>query len=98
MTSNTMSKVDIFINGRSYTINCPSNEEPALQRASNYIQNFVQDMRRHAPQLPQEELLVLCALTLYEKSEQLEALQAQTQEASDKVNTMLQRVADIAHG
>lgn len=70
--SNQSQKVDIFINGRSYGINCPAGEEPALQRASSYINNFIQEIRRSAPQLPQEELLVLCALTLFEKAENLQ--------------------------
>lgn len=91
-TDNAVKKVDIFINGRTYTINCPANEEPALERASRYINNFVQDIRRQAPQLPQEELLVLCALTLYEKSEQLQKLEDQNDQASDLVHSMLSQV------
>lgn len=91
-TENAVKKVDIFINGRTYTINCPANEEPALERASRYINNFVQDIRRQAPQLPQEELLVLCALTLYEKSEQLQKLEDQNDQASDLVHSMLSQV------
>lgn len=91
-TDNAVKKVDIFINGRTYTINCPANEEPALERASRYINNFVQDIRRQAPQLPQEELLVLCALTLYEKAEQLQKLEDQNDQASDLVHSMLSQV------
>lgn len=96
MTSdNSVKKVDIFINARTYTINCPANEQPALERASSYINQFIQDIRRQAPQLPQEELLVLCALTLYEKSEQLDALRAQNAEAETLVNEMLAQLDTV---
>lgn len=91
-TANTVKKVDIFINGRTYTINCPESEQPALERASSFINNFIQDIRRQAPQLPQEELLVLCALTLYEKAEQLQALQQHNEQAEDLVNDLLNQI------
>ena len=73
-SAQSIKKVDILINGRSYTINCPESEEPALQRAASYINQFMQEVRRQAPQLPQEQLLVLCALTLFEKSETYNAI------------------------
>lgn len=91
-TDTSVKKVDIFINGRTYTINCPADEEPALERATRYINNFIQDIRRQAPQLPQEELLVLCALTLYEKAEKLQTLEDQNDQASDLVHRMLNQV------
>ena len=94
-TANTLKKVDIFINGRTYTVNCPSDEQPALERASSFINNFIQDIRRQAPQLPQEELLVLCALTLYEKTEQLQALQQSNEEANALIDTMLTQVKNL---
>lgn len=72
MSQSDIKKIDIFVNGRSYTINCPASEEAGLQRSANYINQFVQDIRKHAPQLSQEELLVLCALNLYEKAEALQ--------------------------
>lgn len=92
MADQQIKKVDIFINGRSYTINCPVEEEPALARAGGYINQFIRDVRRQAPQLPQEELLVLCALTLYEKAEKLEQLEQQHGEASTLIDDMLAQV------
>ena len=32
-SAQSIKKVDILINGRSYTINCPESEEPALRQA-----------------------------------------------------------------
>ncbi len=94
-TADTLKKVDIFINGRTYTVNCPSDEQPALERASSFINSFIQDIRRQAPQLPQEELLVLCALTLYEKAEQLQALQQDNDEAKALVDGMLTQIKNL---
>lgn len=91
-TADTIKKVDVFINGRTYVINCPSDEEPALERASSYINNFIQEIRKQAPQLPQEEMLVLCALNLYEKAEQLKSLQQHNEQAETLISDMLNQV------
>lgn len=87
--SQPIKKVDILINGRTYTINCPVNEEPALFRASDYINTFIQDIRKQASQIPHEELLVLCALNLYEKSEILAQRQEQDKAVQDIVDQLL---------
>ncbi|TXD96436.1 cell division protein ZapA [Psychrobacter frigidicola] len=62
-----MKKVDIVIAGVTYQIYCPVNEEEELRSAVYYINNFVLDIKKDAPNLPQENLLVLCCLNLYEK-------------------------------
>lgn len=62
-----MKKVDIFIAGVTYQIYCPINEEEELRSAVYYINNFVLDIKKEAPNLGQENLLVLCCLNLYEK-------------------------------
>ncbi|SNT70588.1 cell division protein ZapA [Psychrobacter sp. LV10R520-6] len=62
-----MKKVDIAIAGITYAIFCPINEEEELRSAVYYINNFVLDIKREAPNLGQENLLVLCCLNLYEK-------------------------------
>lgn len=95
-SAQTVKKVDILINGRSYSINCPESEEPALQRAANYVNQFIKDVRRQAPQLPQEELLVLCALTLFEKSENLQRYQDNESQAKQLVDKMLEDVSRFA--
>lgn len=62
-----MKKVDIVIAGVTYQIYCPVNEEEELRSAVYYINNFVLDIKQDAPNLPQENLLVLCCLNLFEK-------------------------------
>lgn len=62
-----MKKVDIAIAGTTYQIFCPINEEQELRSAVYYINNSVLDIKREAPNLGQENLLVLCCLNLYEK-------------------------------
>lgn len=66
-TVQAMKKVDIVIAGVTYQIYCPVNEEEELRSAVYYINNFVLDIKQDAPNLPQENLLVLCCLNLFEK-------------------------------
>ncbi len=87
-SKDSIKKVDIFINGHSYSIYCPTDEEPALQRATSHINKFIQDIRKNASQLSQEELLVLCSLNLYEKSEELQH-HIQAEERAKKVLTKI---------
>ncbi|WP_315041189.1 cell division protein ZapA [Faucicola mancuniensis] len=88
-------KVDILINGRNYAINCPDGEEPALERASNYINHFIQEVRRYSPQLPHEELLVLCALTLFEQTESLKNHQETENQANEMIEKMVQDIKNL---
>lgn len=60
-------KVDIVIAGVTYPIYCPIHEQEELLSAVSYINNYALDLRREAPSLSQESLLVLCCLNLYEK-------------------------------
>ena len=62
-----MKKVDIVIAGNTYQIYCPINEEEALRSAVYVINNSVLDIKAQAPNLTQENLLVLCCLNLQEK-------------------------------
>ncbi|WP_352337035.1 cell division protein ZapA [Psychrobacter sp. 16-MNA-CIBAN-0192] len=62
-----MKKVDIVIAGNTYPIYCPINEEEALRSAVYVINNAVLDIKEQAPNLTQENLLVLCCLNLQEK-------------------------------
>ena len=62
-----MKKVDIVIAGNTYQIYCPINEEEALRSAVYVINNAVLDIKAQAPNLSQENLLVLCCLNLQEK-------------------------------
>ena len=60
-------KVDIAIAGITYPIYCPVHEQEELHSAVSYINNYALDLKRDAPSLSQESLLVLCCLNLYEK-------------------------------
>ena len=60
-------KVDIAIAGVTYPIFCPVHEQEELQSAVSYINNYALDLKRDAPSLSQESILVLCCLNLYEK-------------------------------
>ena len=60
-------KVDVAIAGITYPIYCPVHEQEELHSAVSYINNYALDLKRDAPSLSQESLLVLCCLNLYEK-------------------------------
>lgn len=60
-------KVDIAIAGVTYPIFCPAHEEEELQSAVYHINEFAMGLKKEAPRLSQENLLVLCCLNLYEK-------------------------------
>lgn len=60
-------KVDIAIAGVSYPIYCPVHEQEELYAAVSYINDYALNLKRDAPSLSQESLLVLCCLNLYEK-------------------------------
>lgn len=60
-------KIDISIAGVTYPIYCPVHEQEELRSAVSYINNYAVDLRKEAPSLSQENLLVLCCLNLYEK-------------------------------
>lgn len=93
----TSKKVDILINGHSYSINCPVNDEDTLKRSAKYIHQFIQDIRRQSPQLSQEKLLVLCALNLYAQAEKCRQYQDIETQASTMVEKMLQELQNIKH-
>ena len=60
-------KVNVAIAGVSYPIFCPADEQQALLSAVSYINNYALDLKKEAPSLSQERVLVLCCLDLYEK-------------------------------
>ena len=59
--------VRIGIADSAYNIFCGVHEEEELRSAVNYINDFALDIKKEAPKLNQEDLLVLCCLNLYEK-------------------------------
>ena len=60
-------KVNVAIAGVSYPIFCPADEQQELLSAVSYINNYALDLKKEAPSLSQERVLVLCCLDLYEK-------------------------------
>lgn len=64
-TLTNIKTIDIVIAGATYSINCPVNEQDALIRASDYINATIKDLRKNAPALTHEHLLVLCCLNMF---------------------------------
>lgn len=62
-----LKKIDIIIAGIAYPIFCPVSEEEELRAAVYDINNAMLDLKKEAPNLPQENLLVLYCLNLHEK-------------------------------
>ena len=80
-------KVDISIAGITYPIYCPVHEEEELRAAVFYINDYVIDLRRNAPSLSQESLLLLCCLNLHEK------IQTNKRDEEDRAQQYKQSVA-----
>lgn len=55
-------KIDIVIAGASYPIFCPADEEQELRAAEKFINDFATAIKKDAPKLNQENLLVLSCL------------------------------------
>lgn len=86
------SAVDISILDKNYTINCPVGEEHELFSASDFINNFIEDLRAQAPQLPHENLLVLCCLNLYEKLQQSQNSAAANEQSIEQANQLIEQM------
>lgn len=87
-----MKKVDIAIAGITYPIFCPIHEEEELRSAVYYINNFVLDIKREAPNLGQENLLVLCCLNLYEKINTHKKTSDNQRHESKQADTLLSKI------
>lgn len=86
------SAIDISILDKHYTINCPVGEEHELFAASDFINNFIEDLRANAPQLPHENLLVLCCLNLYEKLQQSKNSAAANEQSIEQANQLIEQM------
>ncbi|WP_296206324.1 cell division protein ZapA [Psychrobacter sp. UBA3962] len=84
--------VDISILEKSYTINCPVGEEHELFAASDFINNFIEDLRAQAPHLPHENLLVLCCLNLYEKLQQSKNIATANEQSIEQANQLIEQM------
>ena len=56
--------VNIQLLGKSYEVGCQPEDQAALKQAGIKINQMMLDIKRSTPNLSQEKLLVLCALTL----------------------------------
>ena len=87
-----MKKVDIVIAGVTYQIYCPANEEAELRSAVYYINDFLLNIKKDAPNLSQENLLVLCCLNLYEKIHAHKKSDDETAQASKQAEALLSKI------
>ena len=86
--------VNISILSKDYTINCPVGEEYELFEASDFINNFIEDLRSQAPHLLHENLLVLCCLNLYEKLQQSKNAATEVEKGMDQANQLIERMIE----
>lgn len=91
-----MKKVDIAIAGVTYQIYCPADEEQELRAAVSYINNFLLDIKKDAPNLNQENLLVLCCLNLYEKIHASNKASNASKQQSKQVEALLNKITQEA--
>lgn len=87
-----MKMVNIFIADSSYNIFCPVHEEQELRSAVHYINNFATDIKKDAPKLSQEDLLVLTCLNLYEKIQDNNKAEISRQQQNDQNEAFLNKI------
>ena len=87
-----MKMVHIAIADNNYGIFCPVHEEEELRLAVHYINNFATGIRKDAPKLSQEDLLVLTCLNLYEKIHDNQQAEADRQQQSEQTEAFLNKV------
>ena len=90
-------KVDVAIAGVTYPIYCPVHEQEELHSAVSYINNYALDLKRDAPSLSQESLLVLCCLNLYEKIQTHERNEEDRLQQSKQSEALLNKIMKDAH-
>ena len=90
-------KVDVAIAGVTYPIFCPVHEQEELRAAVSYINDFALKLRRDAPSLSQENLLVLTCLNLYEKIQTHERNEEDRLQQSKQSEALLKKIMKDAH-
>jgi len=90
-------KVDIAIAGVTYPIYCPVHEQEELMSAVSYINNHALDLKKEAPSLSQESLLVLCCLNLYEKIHANQRSDEDRMQQSKQSEALLNKIMKDAH-
>lgn len=89
-------KLNIVIAGATYTIYCPADEEAELRAAENYLNNFATNIKKEAPNLNQENLLVLSCLNLYEQINTHKTSEAEHQQQSKQNEQLLNKIMQDA--
>ncbi len=87
-----MKMVNIVIADSTYGIFCPVHEEEDLRSAVHYINSFALDIKKNAPKLSQENLLVLSCLNLYEKIHDNNKLETDRKQQEDQTKALLNKV------
>lgn len=90
-------KLDIVIAGTTYAIFCPADEEDELRAAENYLNTFASNIKKDAPNLNQENLLVLSCLNLYEKINAHKTSESERQQQSKQNEQLLNKIMQEAH-
>lgn len=88
--------VDVFIGGATYPINCPVDEKDELDKAVLYINHFFREIRKDAPTLEHENLLVLCCLNMYEEMKQQKNTEATIRENDKQMQTLIEKITKDA--
>lgn len=88
--------VDVVISGVTYPIQCPADEVSSLQKASDFINQFISDIRKQAPTLSHENLLVLCCLNLYEQIDSQQAQHKHHQLENERVQALIKKISQDA--
>lgn len=89
-------KIDIVIAGASYPIFCPADEEQELRAAEKFINDFATAIKKDAPKLNQENLLVLSCLNLYEQINAHKTSAAERQQQSKQNEQLLNKILQEA--
>lgn len=89
-------KIDIVIAGVSYPIFCPADEEQELRAAEKFINDFATNIKKDAPKLNQENLLVLSCLNLYEQINAHKKSEAERQQQSKQNEQLLNKIMQEA--
>lgn len=91
-----MRTVDVVVAGSTYPVNCPVGEKEELDKAVLYINHFIRDIRKSAPSLNHENILVLCCLNMYEEMKQHRNAQASIRHQDKKIQELLDRITEDA--
>ena len=90
-------KVDVAIAGVTYPIFCPVHEQEELRAAVSYINDSALKLRKDAPSLSQENLLVLTCLNLYDEIQTHKRNEEDRLQQSKQSEALLNKIMKDAH-